>query len=111
THNLRLSSLFFTNNVGQPQDEALGQIKPLSSSSCNWIFSSANSLGGIRYGLFKIGAVPGCSSMTNSISWSGGIPGKSSGKTSAYSRTTGISSNLMSFMANAQEFMHSRNGK
>src|SRR6185503_13498418 len=105
------SSFFFTNNAGQPQGEALGRIKPLSRSSCRWLFNSANSLGGIRYGLFEIGAVPGCSSITNSISRSGGIPGKSSEKTSAYSHTTGISSSLVYLIANAQEFMHSRNGR
>jgi hypothetical protein len=33
--------------------------------------------------------------MMNSISLSGGIPGKSSGKTSGYSQTTGISSSLI----------------
>ena len=60
---------------------------------------------------FEIGVVPGCSSITNSISLSGGIPGKSSGKTSAYSHTTEISSSLDSLMANAQELVHSRNGR
>jgi hypothetical protein len=34
----------------------------------------------------------GCSSMTNSMSRSGGMSGKSSEKTSAYSCTTGIPS-------------------
>jgi hypothetical protein len=42
-----------------------------------------------------MGAVPGCSSMINSISLSGGIPGKSSGKTSGYSQTIGMSFNLI----------------
>ncbi len=41
----------------------------------------------ILYGLLKIGAVPGTNSITNSISWSGGIPGSSSGKTSGNSET------------------------
>jgi hypothetical protein len=45
--------------AGQPQGEALGRMKPLSRRSWSWIFSSANSFGGIRYGLFEIGAVPG----------------------------------------------------
>jgi hypothetical protein len=39
-----------------------------------------------------MGAVPGWSSITNSTSLSGGIPGYLSGKTSGYSQTTGISS-------------------
>jgi hypothetical protein len=35
----------------------------------------------------------------NSISRSGGIPGKPSGKISGYSQTIGMSSNLMSVVA------------
>jgi hypothetical protein len=42
-----------------------------------------------------MGAVPGWSSMINSISQSGGIPGKSSGKISRYSQMIGISFNLI----------------
>jgi hypothetical protein len=53
--------------------------------------SFANSFGGIRYDLLEIGAVPGFSSITNPTSLSGGNPGKSSGKTSESSHTTGIS--------------------
>jgi len=56
---------------------------------------------------FEIGAVPGCNSITNSMSLSGDIPDKSSGKTSAYSHTTGISSNLDVLMVNAEELVHS----
>ena len=41
---------------------------------------------------FGDGAVPGGSSMTNSTSLSGGMPGNSSGKTSRNSHTTGTSS-------------------
>jgi hypothetical protein len=44
-----------------------------------------------------MGAVPGCKSIINSISLSGGIPGKSSVKTSGYSHTTGMSSSLDPF--------------
>jgi hypothetical protein len=39
-----------------------------------------------------MGVVPGWSSITNLTSQFGGIPGNSSGKTSGYSQTTGISS-------------------
>jgi hypothetical protein len=38
-----------------------------------------------------MGVVPGFNSITNSTSLSGGNPGKSSGKTSGNSHTTGIS--------------------
>ena len=82
------------NKAGQPHGEVLGRMKPLSSNSCNWIFNSANSLGVILYGRRDIGAVPGYSSITNSTSRSGGIPGNSSGNTPGYSLTTGISAKI-----------------
>jgi hypothetical protein len=59
--------------------------------------SLANSFGGILYGLLEIGAVPGSSSILNSTSQSGGNPGKSSGKTSENSHTTGTSAISFAF--------------
>src|SRR3954463_13472702 len=64
-------------------------MKPNFSCSSSCRLSSANSEGPILYGLLEIGAVPGSSSITNSTSRSGGIPGNSSGKTSGNSQTTG----------------------
>jgi hypothetical protein len=52
-----------------------------------------------------MGAVLGCNSIINSTSLSGGIPGNSSGKTSGYSHTTGISSNLIPSIAYTQELI------
>jgi hypothetical protein len=66
-------------------------MNPFSSRSCNWVLSSASSFVGIRYDLLEMGAVPGFNSITNSTFLSGGNPGKSSGKTSGNSHTTGIS--------------------
>ena len=43
-------SFFFINNTRAPQGETLGQMKPLSTRSCNWIFNSFNSTGVILYG-------------------------------------------------------------
>jgi hypothetical protein len=54
----------------------------------NYFLSSFSSSTDILYGHFEIGVVPGKSSMTNSTSLSGGIPGNSSGKTSGKSLTT-----------------------
>jgi hypothetical protein len=62
-----------TNNVGQPQGEELGCMKPLSNSSFNCVFNSANSLGVILYYRLDIGVIPGCSSMVNSASRFSGI--------------------------------------
>src|SRR5207253_3488312 len=76
-----------------PQGEELGRMKPLSSRSCNCTFISAKSLEDILWGLRKTGAVPGRSSRENSTARSGGRPGRSSGKTSGYSLTTGIAPN------------------
>jgi hypothetical protein len=76
--------------AGQPQGDELGQMNPFSSRSCNWVLSFANSFGGIRYDLLEIGVVSGFNSITNSTSLSGGNQGRSSGKTSGNSHTTGI---------------------
>jgi hypothetical protein len=82
------------NQAGQPQGEELGRMKPLSSSSFNCTFNSANSLGVILYGHLDIGDVHGCRSIVNFTSRSGDMPSKSSGKTYEYSQATGISSRL-----------------
>jgi hypothetical protein len=67
---------------------------PLSNSSFNCNFNSANSLGVILYDRLKIGDVPDCSSMVNSTSQSSGMLAKSSGNTSGNLHTTRISSRL-----------------
>jgi hypothetical protein len=77
--------------AGQPQGDELGRMNPFSSRSCNWVLSSANSFGGIRYDLLETGAVSGFNSITNSTSLSGGNPGRSYGKTFENSHTTRIS--------------------
>jgi hypothetical protein len=76
--------------AGQPHGDELGLINPFSNKSCSCVFSSSNSLGGIRYDLLEIGAVPGFHSITNSTSLSGGNPGRSSGNMSRNSHTTGM---------------------
>jgi hypothetical protein len=58
---------------GQPHGEELGLINPFSRNSCSYVFSSANSLGGMQYDLLEIGAVPGFNSIKNSTSLSGVI--------------------------------------
>src|SRR6266542_665952 len=84
-----------------PQGEELGWMKPLSSRSCSCTFISAKSLEDILQGLRKTGAVLGRSSIENSTARSGGRPGRSSGKTSGYSLTIGISSNDSTSRAHA----------
>ncbi|KAJ0533507.1 hypothetical protein HanIR_Chr09g0409141 [Helianthus annuus] len=44
-HILKVPSFFFTNNTGAPQGEELGQMKPLSKSSCSCLDSSSSSVG------------------------------------------------------------------
>jgi hypothetical protein len=61
---------------------------PASCNSINCFLNYFNYSTDILYGLFEMGAVPGKSTMTNSTSLSGGIPGNSSGKTSRKSLTT-----------------------
>jgi hypothetical protein len=58
-----------------------------------------------------MGAVPGCSSISNSMSLSGGIPGNLSGKTSGYSQTTGIISMGDSTSVRAQERVQPWSGR
>jgi hypothetical protein len=90
THIRRVWSCFFTKMVGQHHGEELSLINPFSNRSCSCVFNSANSLGCMQYDLLEIGVVPGFNSMTNSISLSGGNPGKSSRNTSRNSHATRI---------------------
>jgi hypothetical protein len=78
-------------------------MNPLSSNSCSCFFNSAYSAGGILYGLLDTGAIPGCNSIANYISRSGGIPRNSSRKTLGYSQTIGILSKGDSILEKAQE--------
>ncbi|KAJ0715028.1 hypothetical protein HanPI659440_Chr13g0496361 [Helianthus annuus] len=78
-----LPSFFLTNNTGAPQGDTLGLMNPLSSRSWIWDINSCNSDGASRYGAFATGFAPGINSIPNSTFRSGGIPGKSSGKTSS----------------------------
>jgi len=87
---LLLPSFFFTNNTGAPQGETLCLINPLSEYSCNCFFSSASSMGAIRYGALKIGVVSGMTSIENSRTRSGGNSGRSSGNTSKNSSNAGF---------------------
>src|SRR5664279_740192 len=66
-------------------------MKSLDSNSSICTFNSANSSGGIPYGLLHTGAVPGINSMTNSTHRSCGMPGNSSANTSGKSQTTSTS--------------------
>jgi hypothetical protein len=77
--------------AGHPHGDELGLINTFSKKSCNCVLSSANSLGGIRYVLLEIGAVPGLNSITKSTSLYGGNLGKSIGNTSGNSHTTEMS--------------------
>src|SRR3954471_15817944 len=87
-HNLSVPSYFLANKIGEPQGEELARIYPLSSNSFICFFNSTNSDGAILYGFLYMGVVPGASSMLNSISRSGGMPGSSSGNMSGNSHTT-----------------------
>ncbi|GKF35906.1 hypothetical protein Tco_0112664, partial [Tanacetum coccineum] len=71
--------------TGAPQGEELGLMKPLSVSSCSCSASSFISNGANLYGAHATGVAPGTKSIQNSTCWVGGIPGKSSGKTSGNS--------------------------
>ncbi|KAJ0493549.1 hypothetical protein HanIR_Chr12g0587441 [Helianthus annuus] len=66
-------------------------MNPLLNNSSNCFFNSSISVGANLYGALAIGAVPGIKWILNSTSLSGGNPGNSSGKTSGYSDTTGMS--------------------
>src|SRR5664279_4856491 len=66
-------------------------MQSLDNNSSICVLSSANSSGGIPYGLLHTGVVPGSNSMTNSTQRLGGMPGNSSGNTSGKSQTTDTS--------------------
>ena len=103
-------AFFLTNNTGDLQGDTLGRMNILSNKSCNWIFSSFISAGAIWYGALEIGLVLGNKSITNFTSPFRGKPGKSSGNTSEYSLTTGMSSiftsNLYVFITEARNSWH-----
>src|SRR4051812_39893260 len=82
--------LLSTNKTCDLHGEALGWINPISSIASSCFFSSTSSDGFILYGLWDMGPVLGISSMINSISQSGGIPGKTYGNKSGYSQTIWI---------------------
>src|SRR3954468_3154771 len=88
-HNLSVPSFFLAKRIGDPQGEELARMYRLSSNSFICFFNSTNSDDAILYGFLYMGVVPGASSMLNSISRSGGMPGSSSGNTSGNSHTTG----------------------
>lgn len=73
-----------------PEEELLGQMNYLSSSSCSWTFSSTNSMGAILYKDCAIGLVPMKVSIETSISLTGGNLGNSSRNMSGYSFIIGI---------------------
>ena len=64
--------------------------------------------GAILYGFLYMVVVPGASSMRNSISRSGGMPGSSSGNTSGYSLTTRINSTSSATAAKIISFVGMR---
>ena len=86
-HNQRVLSFFLANNIGVPQGEVLGLIKPLSNNFCNWTLSSYNSAGTILCGVIELGNILGCNSIVKSTSQCRGNPDSSFGKTSSYSQT------------------------
>ena len=84
-------SFFLTKRIGAPYAELLGLMNYLANSSYSCDENSFISGGANRYGALATGAAPGTRSILNSICFSGGIPGSSSGNTSANSLTTGTS--------------------
>ena len=72
--------------------------KPLLNNSSICTFNSFSSAGAIRYDGIEMGSVPGASSISNSISPSGGNPGRSLGNTSKNSFTIGTSANYISLL-------------
>ena len=83
------SSFFLTNNTGAPQGDTLGRMKSLSNRSCSCDLSSFSYAGAMQYGSLEMGPVLGSRSIPKSTSRDGGIPGRSSGKTSINSFTMG----------------------
>jgi hypothetical protein len=64
------------NNIGAPQGDELGRKNPFDCNSAICFFSSASSFTAILYDLIEIGGVLGSKSIINSMSRSGGVPGK-----------------------------------
>src|SRR6185437_1969718 len=91
-------SFLSTKITGAHHGDELARINFLSNNSFNCFLSSSSSPADILYGLLAIGAVPGKRSMINSMSRSGGIPGKSSGNTSEYSHAILMSSIRAAFI-------------
>ena len=73
---------FLTNENGEPRSETLDRIKTLSNRSFNCSLNSFNSSSVIFYGRIEIGRESEIMSVTKSISFSRGTPGRSSGYTS-----------------------------
>lgn len=65
-----------------------------SNNSSNWSLRSLSSIGAIGYGALDMGAVPDTRSIVNSTFFVGGKPWRSSGNTSRYSQTMGMSSSF-----------------
>ena len=86
-HSRRVLSFFLVNNIGAPQGEVLGLIKPLFHNSYNWALSSCNSIGTILCRVIEIGDVSGCNSIVKSTSLCEGYLGSSFKKMSSYSQT------------------------
>ena len=82
------TSFLLHNRTRVPQGEILSLIKSLSSNSCNCIFNSCSSISVIWYGALEITALPGRTSIPNSISRFGSKLGRSSGKTSLQAPST-----------------------
>src|SRR6185437_10681737 len=91
-------SFLSTKITGAPHGDDLARINFLSNNSFICFLSSSSSPVDNLYGLLAIGAVPGKRSMMNSMSRSGGIPGKSSGNTSEYSHVILMSSISAAFI-------------
>ena len=87
-------SFFFTNNIGVPQGDTLGWMKPLSTRSCNYVFNSFSLVGVILYGGIKMKVDSSKGSIPNSNSLSSDNLGKSSKNTSKNSHTIGTLSKV-----------------
>ena len=87
-------SFFFTKSTGEPQGKTLGQMKPLSTRSCNLLFNSFNSIGTILYGGIEMETELDNNSNSNSNSQSGGRLGNFLKNTYGNSRTNGTLSKV-----------------
>ena len=73
-------------------------MKPLSNRFCSCDLSSFSYAGTMRYGALEMGPVPGSSSILKFTARNGGIPRRSSGKTSVNSFTMGTVSIVSPFL-------------